>query len=75
LNALKLRLTYGEAGNQEIDFNEYEQYFAAGRYNGETAYTLTTLDNAALKWETTTEYNIGIDAGLFDDRLTLTADA
>jgi TonB-linked SusC/RagA family outer membrane protein len=75
LNALKLRLTYGEAGNQEIDFNEYEQYFAAGRYNGETAYTLTTLDNKDLKWETTTEYNIGIDAGLFDDRLNLTADA
>ena len=75
LSALKLRLTYGEAGNQEIDFNEYEQYFAAGRYNGETAYTLTTLDNKDLKWETTTEYNIGVDAGLFDDRLTLTADA
>jgi TonB-linked SusC/RagA family outer membrane protein len=74
-NALKLRLTYGEAGNQEIDYNEYEQYFAAGRYNGETAYTLTTLDNEDLKWETITEYNVGLDAGLFDDRLTLTADA
>ena len=75
LSALKLRLTYGEAGNQEIDFNEYEQYFAAGRYNGETAYTLTTLDNKDLKWETTTEYNIGVDAGLLDGRLNLTADA
>jgi TonB-linked SusC/RagA family outer membrane protein len=75
LSALKLRLTYGEAGNQEIDFNEYEQYFAAGRYNGETAYVLTTLDNENLKWETTTEYNIGIDAGLLGDRLNLTVDA
>jgi TonB-linked SusC/RagA family outer membrane protein len=74
LNALKLRLTYGEAGNQEIDYNEYEQYFSAARYNGETASTLTTLNNAGLKWETTSEYNAGIDAGLFDDRLTLTAD-
>ncbi|MDR0749432.1 MAG: TonB-dependent receptor [Tannerellaceae bacterium] len=75
LSSFKLRLTCGEAGNQEIDFNEYEQYFAAGRYNGETAYTLTTLDNKNLKWETTTEYNAGIDAGLFNDRLTLAADA
>jgi TonB-linked SusC/RagA family outer membrane protein len=74
LNALKLRLTYGEAGNQEIDFNEYEQYFAAGRYNGETAYTLTTLNNKNLKWETTSEYNAGVDAGFFNDILTLTAD-
>ncbi|MDR0687695.1 MAG: SusC/RagA family TonB-linked outer membrane protein, partial [Prevotellaceae bacterium] len=75
LSTLKLRLTCGEAGNQEIDYNEYEQYFAAGRYNGETAYVLATLDNENLKWETTTEYNIGVDAGLLNDRLNLTVDA
>jgi TonB-linked SusC/RagA family outer membrane protein len=74
LNNLKLRLTYGEAGNQEIDFNEYELYFSAGRYNGETASQLTTLNNPNLKWETTTEYNAGIDAGLWNDRVTLVAD-
>ncbi|GHT11183.1 SusC/RagA family TonB-linked outer membrane protein [Bacteroidia bacterium] len=72
--SLKLRLTYGEAGNQEIDFNEYDQYFSAGKYNGETAYTLTTLNNKDLKWETTTEYNAGIDAGFWGDKITLVAD-
>jgi TonB-linked SusC/RagA family outer membrane protein len=74
LSTLKLRLTYGTAGNQEIDFGEYEQYFNTGRYNGAPAYNMTTLGNSDLKWETTTEYNAGIDAGLPDDRLTLTAD-
>ncbi len=74
LNTLKLRLTYGQAGNQEIDFDEYEQYFSAGRYNGSTASEMTNLGNPDLKWETTTEYNAGIDAGFFDDRMVLTAD-
>lgn len=74
LSTLKFRLTYGKAGNQEIDFDEYEQYFNTGRYNGAPAYDMSTLGNSDLKWETTTEYNAGIDAGFLNDRLTLTAD-
>lgn len=74
LSTLKLRLTYGKAGNQEIDFDEYEQYFNTGRYNGAPAYDMKNLGNSNLKWETTTEYNAGIDAGFLDDRLTFTTD-
>lgn len=74
LSTLKLRLTYGKAGNQEIDFDEYEQYFNTGRYNGAPAYDMKNLGNSDLKWETTTEYNAGIDAGFLNDRFTLTAD-
>lgn len=74
LSTLKVRLTYGKAGNQEIDFDEYEQYFSTGRYNGAPAYDMTNLGNPNLKWETTTEYNAGIDAGFLNDRFTLTAD-
>ncbi|SHE43388.1 SusC/RagA family TonB-linked outer membrane protein [Dysgonomonas macrotermitis] len=74
LSTLKLRLTYGQAGNQEIDFDEYDQYFSVGRYNGAPAYDMTNLGNSDLKWETTTEYNVGIDAGFLNDRITLTAD-
>ncbi len=74
LSTLKLRLTYGKAGNQEIDFDEYEQYFNTGRYNGAPAYDMKTLGNSDLKWETTTEYNAGIDAGFLNDRFTVTVD-
>lgn len=74
LSTLKFRLTYGKAGNQEIDFDEYEQYFSTGRYNGAPAYDMTNLGNSDLKWETTTEYNAGIDAGFLNDKITLTAD-
>jgi TonB-linked SusC/RagA family outer membrane protein len=74
LSTLKLRLTYGEAGNQEIDFDEYEQYFSVGRYNGSAAYNMTNLGNDRLRWETTTEYNAGIDVGFLYDLIAITAD-
>lgn len=73
-STLKLRLTYGTAGNQEIDFDEYEQYFNTGRYNGGAAYDMTSLANSNLKWETTTEYNAGVDVGFLNDRINLTLD-
>jgi hypothetical protein len=74
LTALKLRLTYGTVGNQEINDYEYAQTFTASRYNGGVAYSQTNRGNENLRWETTEQYNAGIDAGLFKNRLTLTAD-
>ncbi len=74
LSSAKLRLTYGKAGNQEIDFDEYEQYFSVGRYNGAPAYNMTNLGNSDLKWETTTEYNAGIDLGFLNERILFSAD-
>ncbi|KAA6346302.1 TonB-dependent receptor SusC [termite gut metagenome] len=74
LSNLKLRLTFGKAGNQEIDYNEYEEYFNIVKYDGETAYQLTTLNNKNLKWETTTEYNFGVDVGFLKNRLSFVAD-
>jgi TonB-linked SusC/RagA family outer membrane protein len=74
LNALKLRLTYGTVGNQEIGDYEYAQTFTASRYNGETAYSQSNLGNNELKWETTTQYNAGLDVEAFNHRITLTAD-
>jgi TonB-linked SusC/RagA family outer membrane protein len=75
LSNLKLRLTYGTVGNQEIGDYEYAQTFAATRYNGATAYVQNNLGNKNLKWETTTQYNIGLDLGLWSNRLSLVADA
>ncbi|MDR3133365.1 MAG: TonB-dependent receptor [Prevotellaceae bacterium] len=73
-SALKLRLTYGTVGNQEIGDYEYAQSFTASRANGGIAYSQTNLGNKNLKWETTTQYNAGIDAAWLDGRLSVTAD-
>ncbi|MDR0612808.1 MAG: TonB-dependent receptor [Dysgonamonadaceae bacterium] len=75
LSLLKLRATYGATGNQEIGFSEALAYFdSSGRYNGEAAYIPGNPGNDELTWETTGEYNIGIDAGFLSDRLKFVAD-
>jgi TonB-linked SusC/RagA family outer membrane protein len=72
---LKLRLSYGQTGNAEIGGNAYG-FYSAGSTNYviggvlQTGVSQSQLPNSRLKWETTTEFNIGIDWGLFDNRLT-----
>ena len=74
VSSLKLRVTFGSSGNQEIGFNDYAAYFNAVRYNGQSALEQTTIYNPDLKWENTVEYNAGIDAGLWNDRVTIVFD-
>ena len=75
ISNLKLRLSYGQTGNAEIGGNAYG-FYSAGSSNyviGNTLYTGVSesqLPNPRLKWETTTEFNIGLDWGLFNNRLT-----
>ncbi|WP_311195983.1 SusC/RagA family TonB-linked outer membrane protein [Antarcticibacterium sp. 1MA-6-2] len=75
-STLKLRLGYGVTGNQEIPYN---LYIARERFGGigiSDAGTVNvpgtgqiTWPNADLKWETTTQSNIGLDFGFMNDRL------
>ncbi|WP_201977447.1 SusC/RagA family TonB-linked outer membrane protein [Hymenobacter rubidus] len=77
---LKLRLSYGLAGNNRINDFLFDQYFQAGggQYGLLKAITLgtvaTTLANPYLKWETTVSRNAGIDLSLFNNRVQFTAD-
>jgi len=71
---LKLRVSVGQTGNSEIGGNSFgyystsgNQYVIGGRLV--TGVTESQIANPKLKWETTTEFNIGIDFGLFKNRL------
>lgn len=78
---LKLRLGYGITGNNRIgdfaafsliNYNEFSGYSFNERYQlGVYHYNLASAD---LKWETTSQFNLGIDMGFLDNRVTLTAD-
>jgi len=78
---LKLRLSYGEAGNNRINDFLYAQLFQAGSAPYSINHTLvlgssaTTLPNPNLKWESTTSRNVGLDLALFGNRVQFTADA
>jgi TonB-linked SusC/RagA family outer membrane protein len=74
LNNLKLRFSYGTAGNNNIPSNQIAQIFVAGNtswINGFTSFwsPSTTMANPDLKWETTYTRNLGLDFGLFKSRL------
>lgn len=76
-NTLKLRGSYGSSGNQDIlntglfgGAHLYDtRYTSAVGYNGETGLTLSGLPNRSLQWEVITQANIGLDFGVWNDRL------
>ena len=78
LSNLKLRVSYGSVGNASIPtYQTMSQYatgtnYFAGQPN--TYVVLNTMGNADLKWETSTQLNVGLDIALFNDRIELMAD-
>ncbi len=74
VSTLKVRASVGTTGNQEIGDYDYSVSYSASSYGGSTAYSKSNLGNDNLKWETTTQYNIGIDLGLLKNRIILSAD-
>ncbi len=78
-NSLRLRAGYGITGQQNITGNNYP-YLPNYTFSFDTARQpfgddlVTTLRpegyNADLKWEETTTYNIGVEYGILNDRLT-----
>jgi len=85
IDDLKLRVSYGEVGNDAISADQWSQLWAATtdtrwQYGLNRAlqpsYDLATaqLANRDLKWETTITRNIGLDFSLFKHVLTGTID-
>jgi TonB-linked SusC/RagA family outer membrane protein len=85
LNELKLRAGYGMVGNDRMgNYNSYTQFSSSmsdsaypmtGTQSsaGDTGFRQSTFGNLDVKWETTTTYDIGLDASLINN-LTLTFD-
>jgi len=69
---LKLRAGYGISGNA-MGFDAFTAYYTFGstgsRENGYVNLEMTKLDNPNLQWESTSMFNVGLDYGLFNGRL------
>jgi TonB-linked SusC/RagA family outer membrane protein len=79
LSELKLRASWGMLGNNRIGNYQYIPLISLGRnynFGGSVApgAAQTSPANEEITWETTTEVDIGIDAGFLGNRLTLTLD-
>lgn len=75
LNNLKLRLGYGEVGNSNIDTYRYASAMAQINTPFGTGFFPQNLANEKLKWESSVQYNVGIDFAAFNNRLEITIDA
>ena len=81
ISDLKLRGSWGITGNQAINPYQTLAKMASGYnypYNGNSTtdlgFYIQNAANPSLKWESTTQTDVGIDLGFFKNRLQLTAD-
>ncbi len=74
LSDLKFRVSYGLTGNDDIRPFLFSELYGNTSYGGMPAIYPSNIPNPDLKWESTSQFNLGIDFGLFQDRITLTAD-
>ncbi len=84
ISNLKLRYSVGSLGNQQMSsYYPYYEVVTSGstvNYSLDNQYLLTGASvsnpvSSALTWETVTTNNLGVDIGMFDGRLSLTAEA
>jgi TonB-linked SusC/RagA family outer membrane protein len=75
VNFCKVRGGYGITGNDGIKDYEAMAYFSSVRFMDKAnGLVLSNLYNSKVQWETTGKTNLGIDLGLFKNRLSLTVD-
>lgn len=78
INRMKLRLSWGVNGNRDIGpYAALAQIGSSLYYNGsevQVGLFNNTLGNPALVWERTESINIGLDFGLFKNRIDFTAE-
>ena len=75
IDYLKVRASAGLVGNQEISDYAFTTSYATGSYGGSSSYSKQNTANDNLKWETTASYNLGVDLGLWKDRVSVVFDA
>lgn len=74
LSNLKLRLSFGQTGNDNVSAYQTQGTISGAKYysfgtNDVIGYVPNNLRNLELGWERTTEYNIGLDFGFLDNRI------
>jgi len=81
MSEMKIRASYGQLGNQNIgDYpwastvSNTSNYVLGAPQSPVQGYSVSALGNTNVKWETSTQKDIGVDIGAFGDKLSLTVD-
>ncbi|WP_204272224.1 TonB-dependent receptor domain-containing protein, partial [Enterobacter hormaechei] len=74
-NALKLRGSYGQVGNDggignAPGYQAYMSLYDLGKNNaGLSGALIAQVGNTKLKWESNNQFDVGVDFGLFKNRI------
>jgi TonB-linked SusC/RagA family outer membrane protein len=74
ISNMKIRLGYGEVGNQDIPNYRYNPTLSGAITGLGTGYKVDYTANPLLKWESATQTNLGLDLSFMEGRLDVTAD-
>lgn len=78
-NSLKIRASWGQLGNQQVELYRYVNQVMLGQdysfgSNISQGAAITAYNDPTMSWETTTMSNIGLDAGFFKGKLNLSVE-
>lgn len=74
IDQLKLRASYGLTGNDGIGNYNAESYFVSKRFLEGAGLVSGNIANSSIRWEETAKANLGLDVGLFNERLSFNID-
>lgn len=74
INNLKLRVGYGNSGNQSIQAGLFSSLMQSVQTPFGLGFRPARIANPELGWETTGQLNVGLDVSLFNNRVDLTVD-
>jgi TonB-linked SusC/RagA family outer membrane protein len=74
IDMLKLRVSYGLVGNDDIGNYTSRQYYVSQNLFGMQGLVRGNIANPGLKWETVGKFDAGVDVAFLDERLNLSLD-
>ncbi|MBQ9462125.1 MAG: TonB-dependent receptor [Bacteroidales bacterium] len=74
VNMLKLRASFGETGNNNIARTDPLGAYSTSTYDVYNVLLPSKMVNSGLKWETTTQLDLGVDVSFLNDRIRIVAD-
>lgn len=69
INSLNIKADYGLTGNSRFSSNYGKYYYTSQPYQGIAGIIRANVPNTNLKWEENRQFNVGVDASLFSNRL------
>lgn len=69
MNVLKVKLSYGEQGNDNISNYMYTNTYSISNTDGQVAYVFSKKGNEDISWETVGSLNAGVEFEMFNSRL------